>query len=180
MGAPTPAISAPLRRSPLLPTTLSDGFNRLVDWWFGPAEEFGHGRKERDVKRIWVTIASSAMFFLLVAVPAWATHLYPPGRGHGGAGGGGDGDDGVGDGDADGGAGGGQGDADGVADGVAEGGAGGAGGAGDFGGAGGAGDGLADTGGRVTVGMLLLIVSLLVLGTILVMASRRRKAVVVE
>ena len=125
------------------------------------------------MKKIWVTISSTALFFLLVTGPAWATHLYPPGRGHGGAGGGGGGgDDGPGDG-FDPGAGGGLGDGDGFADA-------GTGGAGGADGAGGAGDGLADTGGRFTVGMLLLIVSLLVLGTILVMASRRRKTEVVD
>lgn len=115
------------------------------------------------MKKIWVTISSTAVFFLLVTGPAWARHLYPPGRGHGGGGGGGGGDDGPGDG-FDPGAGGGLGDADGLGD----------------AGAGGAGDGLADTGGRFTVGTLLLIVSLLVLGTILVMASRRRKTEVVD
>lgn len=122
------------------------------------------------MKRIWVTVSSAMLFFLLVTVPAWATHLYPPGRGHGGAGGGGGGgDDGPGQG-FDPGGGGGLGDADGVADA----------GPGAAGGTGGAGDGLADTGGRFTVGMLLLIVSLLVLGAFLIMASRRRKAVAVE
>ncbi len=117
------------------------------------------------MKKIWVTITSTALFFLLVTGPAWAIHLYPPGRGHGGAGGGGGGgDDGPG---FDPGAGGGLGDGDGFAD-------------AGTGGAGGAGDGLADTGGRFTVGTLLLIVSLLVLGTILVLASRRRKTEVVD
>ncbi len=118
----------------------------------------------------------AAIAVLSVALLAACTSTAP--RDGGGDGGGGGGDDGPGDG-LDGGAGGGlgEGEADGVADGVADAGAGGAGGAS---GAGGAGDGLADTGGRFTVGMLLLIVSLLVLGTFLVMASRRRKAAVLD
>ncbi|MDP8956178.1 MAG: hypothetical protein M3N24_04365 [Actinomycetota bacterium] len=120
------------------------------------------------MKRIWITVTSTMLFFLLVTGPAWATHLYPPGRGHGGAGGEGGDRDGDGDGDGDDGfdpgEGGGLGDADGVGD----------------AGAGGAGDGLADTGGTFKVWMLLLMVSLLLVGIRLLMASRRRKAAVAE
>jgi hypothetical protein len=103
------------------------------------------------VKRIWVTVSSTLLFFLLVTVPALAQ--YPPG----GGGGEGEGDD---DDDFDPGEGGGLGDADGAAD--------------------GAGDGLADTGGRFKVWMLLLMVSLLIAGIKLLMASRRKKTVVVD
>ncbi len=48
------------------------------------------------------------------------------------------------------------------------------------GGAGGGGDGLADTGGRFTLGMVILIVSLAIIGTALVLASRRRTLVLDE
>ena len=108
------------------------------------------------MKRVWVTVSSAVVFLFLVTAPAIAQN-YPPGRG-GGGGGGGDGEDfdpGLGNG------------------------FGGAGGGG-AGGAGGAGDGLARTGGRFSIGMLLLIVSLVVLGISLILATRRKRTVVVE
>ncbi len=111
------------------------------------------------MKRILVTISATVVFLLLVTLPAFANHLYPPGRGHGGGTGGGDGDDG----------GGGGGNLDDVF-----------GGDPGAGGAGGGGDGLADTGGTFKVWMLLVMVSLLVVGIRLLMASRRRKAVFAE
>ena len=54
------------------------------------------------MKKVWVTVSATAVFLLLVTLPAFAAHLYPPGRGHPGTGGGGGGGDGGGGGSRDG------------------------------------------------------------------------------
>ena len=101
------------------------------------------------------------VFLFVVALPSWASHLYPPNRGHGGGRGGGGGGNGNGN----------------VLDPSAGGGFGNAGGLG--GGGNGGGDGLANTGSNFTVGFLFGVV-LIVVGLTLLVVSHRNGRLAAE
>ncbi len=110
------------------------------------------------MRRIWLVASSTLVYLFVVALPSWASHLYPPNRGHGGAGGGGGGGDDV----LNPGAGGGFGNTGGF-------------GPGGVGGQG-SGNGLADTGRNFTVGFLIGVV-LIVAGVVLLIRGRRKNVV---